>query len=49
LVRRRGKKKATVAIAHMILVIASYMLLRKPGNGDLGPHSFDERDRRAAV
>jgi transposase len=48
LVRRRGKKKATVAIAHTILVIAYYVLLRKTNCEDLGPHYFDERDRRAA-
>jgi transposase len=46
-VRRLGKKKATVAVAHTILVIVYYVLLRKTTYDDLGPHYFDERDRQA--
>ena len=47
LVRRRGKKKATVAVAHTILVIAYHLLLRQTTYQDLGPRYFDERDRTA--
>lgn len=47
LVARRGKKKATVAVAHTILVIASYLLLRQTTSQDLGSRSCDERDRQA--
>jgi len=47
LVARRGKKKATVAVAHTILVIASYLLLRETTYQDLGNRYFDERDRKA--
>ena len=47
LVRRRGKKKATVAVAHTILVITYYLLLRQTTYEDLGSRYFDERDRRA--
>lgn len=46
LVPRRGKKKAAIAVAHSILVIA-YHLLSRPGTRyeDLGRYYFDERDR----
>ena len=47
LVARRGKKKATVAVAHTILVIAYYLLLRGTTYQDLGNRYFDERDRKA--
>jgi transposase len=47
LVARRGKKKATVAVAHTILVIAYYLLLRQTTYQDLGHRYFDERDRLA--
>ncbi len=47
LVARRGKKKATVALAHTILVIAYYLLLRETTYQDLGNCYFDERDRKA--
>jgi transposase len=48
LAARRGRKKATVAVGHTILVIA-YHLLRGPGDiyRDLGGDYFDERARRA--
>ena len=44
---RRGKKKAAVAVAHSILVIAYH--LQKEGRefADLGGRHFDERDRAA--
>jgi transposase len=47
LVSRRGKKKATVAVAHTILVIAYHILLRRTIYEDLGSRYFDERDRKA--
>jgi hypothetical protein len=46
-VSRRGKKKATVAVAHTILVIAYYILRRQTTYEDLGSRYFDERDRKA--
>jgi transposase len=46
---RRGAKRAAVAVAHTILVIA-YHLLRDGGTyEDLGPNYFDERDKSATV
>ena len=41
---RRGKKKALVAVAHSILVIAYHILLRKEAYSDLGANYFDEQD-----
>jgi transposase len=41
---RRGKKKALVAVAHSLLVIAYYILLRKEAYSDLGANNFDEQD-----
>lgn len=38
---RRGKKRATVAVAHTILVIAYYLLKRKDLNRVLGGNYFD--------
>jgi transposase len=46
LAARRGKKRATVAVAHAILVIAYQLLSRGDGYRDLGANFFDERDRR---
>lgn len=45
LAARRGKKKAAVAVGHSILVIVDHLLTRQIDDQDLGPHSFDERDR----
>ena len=42
---RRGKKKAAVAVAHSILVIAYYLLTRGTEYEDLGANYYDERDR----
>jgi transposase len=42
---RRGKKKAAVAVAHSILVIAYHLLTRGTEYEDLGPNYYDERDR----
>jgi transposase len=40
--RRRGRKRALVAVAHSLLVILYYMLKRRQPYGDLGPMHFDE-------
>ena len=47
LAARRGKKKAIVAVAHTILVIAYHLLRRGTMYDDLGNRYFDERDRKA--
>jgi transposase len=47
LVGRRGKKKAAVAVGHTLLVIVYHVLKRGESYQDLGPHYFDERDRKA--
>ena len=39
---RRGKKKAILAVAHSILVIAYYWLLRGEAYRDLGGDYFDQ-------
>lgn len=44
LVRRRGKKKAIVAVAHSILVIAYHLLRDGTTYRDLGRDYFDKRD-----
>ena len=46
LAARRGKKRATVAVAHAILVIVYQLLSRADDYRDLGANYFDERDRR---
>jgi transposase len=45
LVSRRGKKKALVAVAHSILVIAYHVLTRREIYQELGGNYFDERER----
>jgi transposase len=47
LAARRGKSRAAVAVGHTILVIAYHLLRDGTEYRDLGPHYFDERDRRA--
>ncbi len=47
LAARRGRKKAAVAVAHSILVIAYHLLSRGTTYQDLGVNYFDERDRQA--
>jgi transposase len=42
---RRGKKRATVAVAHSILVSAYHMLVRQEPYRDLGDNYFDEHRR----
>ncbi len=44
LARRRGKKKALVAVAHSILVIAYHILKEGSTYRDLGADSFTKRD-----
>jgi transposase len=46
LLRRRGSKKAAVAVGHAVLVIAYYLLTRQTNYTDLGPQYFDRRDER---
>ncbi|PYV42147.1 MAG: IS110 family transposase [Acidobacteria bacterium] len=46
LVGRRGKKRALVAVAHSILVIAYYVLKRRQPYQDLGSNYFDELHRQ---
>jgi transposase len=43
--RRRGKRRAVVAVGHSILIIAYHVLSRKQPYQDLGSNYFDERDR----
>jgi hypothetical protein len=47
LVARRGKKKATIAVGHTILIIAYHLLTRGTTDQELGVRYFDERDRHA--
>jgi transposase len=47
LAARRGKKRAAVAVAHTILVIAYHLLARNTTYTDLGPDHFDRRDAEA--
>ena len=44
---RRGKKRAAVAVGHTILTVAYYVLQRGTEYQELGPHWFDQQDRRA--
>ncbi len=44
---RRGKRRAVIAVAHTILVIAYHVLTRKEAYSDLGATYFDELDRQA--
>lgn len=46
---RRGKKRATVAVAHTILVIAYYLLERKESYHELGSDYFDKRRPEATA
>ncbi|HEY3320018.1 MAG TPA: IS110 family transposase [Planctomycetota bacterium] len=44
LVRRRGKQRAIVAVAHSMLVTIYHMLKRHTAYADLGAEHFDQRD-----
>lgn len=46
---RRGAKKAAVAVAHSILVIAYHLMLRKEPYRDLGGDYFDQRNVAATA
>ena len=46
LAARRGKKKATAAVAHTILSIAYHLLTRQTDYTDLGPTYFDQHDHQ---
>jgi len=45
LMRRRGKYKAVIAVAHSVLVIVYHVLTRKQPYTDLGADYFDRLDR----
>lgn len=45
LVKRRGRKRAALAIGHRILVIAYYLLTTGQDYHDLGPDYFEQRRR----
>jgi transposase len=45
LTRRRGKKRAVVAVAHSLLIMAYHLLQRRESYHDLGSNYFDERER----
>jgi transposase len=45
MVRRRGKAKAIVALAHKVLVIVYHILRTKKPYTDLGTDYFDQQDR----
>jgi transposase len=47
--RRRGGKRAAVAVGHSILVASYYILKQDADFVDLGGHYFDERDREHMV
>jgi transposase len=42
---RRGRKRATMAVAHSILVIAYHIIKRRQPYQDLGANYFDERQK----
>ena len=44
LAARRGKKRATIAVAHNLLILAYYILRDKVCYRDLGPDYFDRLD-----
>ena len=47
LAARRGTSRAAVAVGHTLLVIVYHLLRHGTEYHDLGPHYFDDRDRRA--
>ena len=49
LAARRGAKRAILAVAHSILVIAYHILRHGTVYDDLGSNYFDERDRQATT
>jgi len=49
LVGKRGKKRAVVAVAHAILVIAYYLIKEKKNFVELGASHVDEKKREAQL
>lgn len=49
LAARRGKKKALIAVAHSIIVIAYHMLKRNEPYQELGANYFDQQDPEATA
>lgn len=49
LAAKRGKKRALIAVAHSILVIAYHILKDGTVYQDLGQNYFDERDKEAVI
>ncbi len=49
LAARRGKKRAALAVAHSILVIAYHLIQRREPYHDLGANYFDERLKTATT
>jgi len=49
LAARKGAKKATVAVAHALLVIIYHMLKDGTRHHDLGRNYYDERDKQMVV
>jgi len=49
LAARRGAKRATIAVAHSVLVIIYHLLTRQEPYRDLGGNYFDERKRESVI
>ncbi len=49
LVGRRGVKRASVAVAHALLVVVYHLLRDHTAYRELGSNYFDERERQAVV
>jgi transposase len=46
---RRGGKRAAIAVAHSILIIAYYLIRDGTTYQDLGPNYFDQRDQEKVI
>jgi transposase len=46
---RRGGKRAAIAVAHSILIIAYYLIRDETTYQDLGPNYFDQRDKEKVI
>lgn len=49
LARRRGKKRAALAVGHSILTIVYYMIRDGTDYRDLGPHHYEQRSKDTAI
>lgn len=49
LAARRGSNRATIALAHTILVIIYYLMVRRVPYTELGDNYFDERSRQVTL